>query len=50
MRAAEKAATDFNSVPDHSAFAVFAHRGHGLDRALKAVEGMPRTGGDHLKA
>jgi hypothetical protein len=50
MGAAEKAATDFDPVPNHFAVAVFANRRHGLDCTLETVERMPRARSSHFKA
>jgi hypothetical protein len=35
---AEESPTDFDTMAYHSALAVLANRGHGLDRTLEAVE------------
>jgi len=41
MGTAEKSAADLYDMPDHPALAALVDRGNGLDRALKAVEGVP---------
>src|SRR5215471_16798374 len=46
----EKPAADFDAMPDHLAVTVFANRCDRLDRAFEAVEYMPLSGGDQLKA
>ncbi len=50
MCTAEEVTSDFNSVADHPAFAMFANGCDGLDRTLEAVEGMPRARGNQLKS
>ena len=49
MGAAEKTAPNLDSMPDHSALAMFADRSHGLDRTFEAIEGMPSTSSDHFE-
>ena len=44
MGTAEESTANLHSVPDHPALAVLADRGHGLDRALKAVESVMDAG------
>jgi hypothetical protein len=44
MGAAEKSPTHFDAMANDPAFAVFANRGHGLDRALEAVKRVMRVG------
>lgn len=41
MRTAKETSTDFHSMSDHPATAMFANRRHGLDSAFEAVEGVP---------
>jgi hypothetical protein len=43
MCAAEEVAADLYSVPDHFTLAMLADGRHCLNRALEAVEDMPRT-------
>jgi hypothetical protein len=43
MGAAEKSPSDFDAMPNDPAFAVFANRSHGLDRALEAVKRVSRA-------
>jgi hypothetical protein len=49
MRTTEKVTADFNSVADHTAFAMFANGCDGLDRTFEAVERMPRARGNQLE-
>jgi len=48
--AAEKAAANFDAVPDHSTFAMFTNRRDRLNGAFEAVEGVPRARGYQLEA
>ena len=49
MCTAEEATTNFDSVSDYPTVAVFANWRHGLDCALKAVEGLSRASGDDIE-
>jgi hypothetical protein len=49
MCTAEEVTTNFDSVSDYSTVAVFANWRHGLDCALKAVEGVSRACGDDIE-
>jgi hypothetical protein len=49
MCTAKEVSTNFDSVSDYSAVAVFANWRHGLDCALKAVEGVSRACGDDIE-
>jgi hypothetical protein len=49
MCATEEVAADFHSMPNHFAFTVLADRGHCLDRALEAIEDVPRASRDQFK-
>jgi hypothetical protein len=50
VRAAVEMAFDLGPVPDHLAAAVLADRGHPVDSALKAVEGVRCAGGNNIEA
>ena len=47
MRATEEAPSHFDPMPNHFAPAMFANRGHCLDRALEAIEHMTCPGSLH---
>src|SRR5262245_47598255 len=49
VRAAEETAAGFDAVADDLAAAVLAHRRHGVDGALEAVEGVGHLIHDHLE-
>jgi hypothetical protein len=47
--ATEKLRAYFHAVADHAALAVLADGRHGLDGALKTVEGVPCPGGLYIE-
>ncbi len=49
MSAAEKPTSHFDAMADHPAVTMSTYRRDGLNRALKAVERMPCSGGYHFK-
>jgi hypothetical protein len=49
VSAAEKAAANFHSVTNYSALAMFTNRRNRLNRALKAVKCVPRTGSSQFE-
>ncbi len=49
MGAAEKTTANLHSMSDYPALAVFTDGRNCLDRALEAIECMPRAGGDQFK-
>ena len=50
VRTAEESAAALDAVTDHLASAVLAHGRQLMNRAFKAVEDVPVTSRDHLKA
>jgi hypothetical protein len=49
MRAAEELVFRLDAVPDDPAAAVITHWGELVNRALKAVEDVPRASDNHLE-
>jgi hypothetical protein len=49
MRAAKEPATDLHPMANNFAAAMLTNRGNCLNGTLKAVEGMPRSGGNQFE-